>query len=174
MNKNQVKGHTNEAKGKVKEVAGKITGDKSMEYKGKAEMVVSQGDCLQDLGRGWWFSAAPVQGHLWRKYPLLQSGADQISNVEVGGSHCSARRRSVPFPLVGQCPAGVAAGFKSKENTHVVLPSQRSQGIELAVAPGATGKSLGAGNGLGEYHRVTLPPFVLQPRGEAQVPLRQG
>lgn len=37
MNKNQVQGHTNEAKGKVKEVVGKVTGDKSTEYKGKAE-----------------------------------------------------------------------------------------------------------------------------------------
>ncbi len=37
MNKNQVKGHANEAKGKGKEVADKVTGDKSMEYKDKAE-----------------------------------------------------------------------------------------------------------------------------------------
>lgn len=37
MNKNQVKGHAKEAKGKVKEVAGKLIGDKRMEYKGKAE-----------------------------------------------------------------------------------------------------------------------------------------
>jgi uncharacterized protein YjbJ (UPF0337 family) len=37
MNKNQVDGRTREAKGKVKEVAGKVTGDKSTEYKGKAE-----------------------------------------------------------------------------------------------------------------------------------------
>lgn len=37
MNKNQVKGYANAAKGKVKEVAGKVTGDKSMEYKGTAE-----------------------------------------------------------------------------------------------------------------------------------------
>jgi uncharacterized protein YjbJ (UPF0337 family) len=37
MNKNQVKGSASEAKGKVKEVAGKATGDKSTEYKGKAE-----------------------------------------------------------------------------------------------------------------------------------------
>lgn len=37
MNKNQVKGHANEAKGKVKEVIGDLTGDESMEYKGKAQ-----------------------------------------------------------------------------------------------------------------------------------------
>lgn len=37
MNKDQVKGQTNEAKGKLKEVFGKVTGDKSTEYKGKAE-----------------------------------------------------------------------------------------------------------------------------------------
>jgi len=37
MNKNQIKGRADEAKGKIKEVTGKVTGDKSMEYKGKAE-----------------------------------------------------------------------------------------------------------------------------------------
>ena len=37
MNKNQLKGHANEAKGKAREVAVKVTNDKSMEYKGKAE-----------------------------------------------------------------------------------------------------------------------------------------
>lgn len=37
MNKNQVKGHANEAKGNGKEVAGKVAGDKSTEYKGKVE-----------------------------------------------------------------------------------------------------------------------------------------
>tara|TARA_R110000787_G_scaffold81865_6_gene177366 strand:+ start:66 stop:278 length:213 start_codon:yes stop_codon:yes gene_type:complete len=42
MNKNQVKGHTGEAKGKVKEIVGKVTGDKSMEYKGKAEKFVGK------------------------------------------------------------------------------------------------------------------------------------
>lgn len=42
VNKNQVKGHTDEAKGKVKEVVGKVTGNKSMEYKGKAEKVAGK------------------------------------------------------------------------------------------------------------------------------------
>lgn len=37
MNKTQVKGRKNQAIGKVKEVAGKVTGNKTMEYKGKAE-----------------------------------------------------------------------------------------------------------------------------------------
>lgn len=37
MNKNQIEGRAKEAKGKVKEVAGEVTGDKSMEYKGKVE-----------------------------------------------------------------------------------------------------------------------------------------
>ncbi len=37
MNKNQVNGRANEAKGKTREVADKATGDKSTEYKGKAE-----------------------------------------------------------------------------------------------------------------------------------------
>jgi len=37
MNKEQVKGRANEAKGKVKETAGKLTGKKSTELKGKAE-----------------------------------------------------------------------------------------------------------------------------------------
>lgn len=42
MNKNQVKGRTDEAKGKVKETTGKALGDKSMEYKGKAEKVAGK------------------------------------------------------------------------------------------------------------------------------------
>ncbi len=37
MNSNQVEGRTDQAKGKVKEVAGKATGDKSTEYEGKVE-----------------------------------------------------------------------------------------------------------------------------------------
>lgn len=37
MNKNQIKGRANEAKGKIKEVAGQVSGDKELEYKGKAE-----------------------------------------------------------------------------------------------------------------------------------------
>jgi len=40
MNKDQVKGQFNQAKGQIKEVAGKIVGDKTMENKGK----------LQDIG----------------------------------------------------------------------------------------------------------------------------
>lgn len=37
MNKEQVTGRANEAKGKVKEFAGKVVGDKSTQYTGKAE-----------------------------------------------------------------------------------------------------------------------------------------
>ncbi|GGY65942.1 CsbD family protein [Marinobacter zhanjiangensis] len=37
MNSKQVEGRADEAKGKVKEVAGKASGDKKTEYKGKTE-----------------------------------------------------------------------------------------------------------------------------------------
>lgn len=37
MNKHQTEGRTDAAKGKAKEVAGKVTDDKTQEYKGKAE-----------------------------------------------------------------------------------------------------------------------------------------
>ena len=37
MNKDQVKGRIKEAKGKVKEVAGQIVGDKLLEAKGKVQ-----------------------------------------------------------------------------------------------------------------------------------------
>jgi uncharacterized protein YjbJ (UPF0337 family) len=37
MNKNQVKGRADEAKGKVKEVTGKVLGNKRMETEGKVE-----------------------------------------------------------------------------------------------------------------------------------------
>ncbi|MFC2991154.1 MULTISPECIES: CsbD family protein [Halomonas] len=37
MNKNQVEGRAHQAKGKVKEIVGKLTGNKETEYKGKAE-----------------------------------------------------------------------------------------------------------------------------------------
>jgi uncharacterized protein YjbJ (UPF0337 family) len=37
MNKNQIKGRADEAKGKIKEVTGKVIGNKRMEYEGKAE-----------------------------------------------------------------------------------------------------------------------------------------
>ena len=39
MNKDQVKGRTNTATGKIKEVVGKATGDKDLEAKGTVEKV---------------------------------------------------------------------------------------------------------------------------------------
>lgn len=42
MNKNQVTGRKDEAKGKAKEAAGKMTGDRSTEAKGKAEKNVGK------------------------------------------------------------------------------------------------------------------------------------
>ena len=39
MNKDQVKGVAEQAKGKVKEAAGDLTGNKSLERKGEAEQV---------------------------------------------------------------------------------------------------------------------------------------
>ncbi|RZT39602.1 CsbD family protein [Cupriavidus agavae] len=54
MNKDQVKGRMNEAKGKAKELAGKMTGKTSTEMKGKAEQVAgrtqsSYGDTKENL-----------------------------------------------------------------------------------------------------------------------------
>ncbi|MGY6554370.1 MAG: CsbD family protein [Wenzhouxiangella sp.] len=54
MNKNQVHGRTDEAKGKIKEVTGKATGNKSMENRGKAEKLggkveAAVGDLKQDI-----------------------------------------------------------------------------------------------------------------------------
>lgn len=44
MNKNQVKGRAKEAKGKVKEVVGKATGNKSAELEGTAEVVAGKAE----------------------------------------------------------------------------------------------------------------------------------
>lgn len=54
MNKDQVKGRMNEAKGKAKELAGKVTGKTSTELKGKAEQVAGRtqaayGDAKSDI-----------------------------------------------------------------------------------------------------------------------------
>jgi uncharacterized protein YjbJ (UPF0337 family) len=56
MNKDQVKGRAKEAKGKVKEVVGEITDDKSLEYKGKVEQVTGKvqagyGDVTRKFGK---------------------------------------------------------------------------------------------------------------------------
>jgi uncharacterized protein YjbJ (UPF0337 family) len=56
MNKNQVKGRKEQTKGKVKEVAGKATGDKTMEHKGKAgkqggKAHATVGDLKHDMKR---------------------------------------------------------------------------------------------------------------------------
>ncbi|MCP1676023.1 uncharacterized protein YjbJ (UPF0337 family) [Natronocella acetinitrilica] len=56
MNKDQVKGRTESAKGKVKEVTGKTVGNKELEGKGKAEQVrgkvqSSYGDFKKDVKR---------------------------------------------------------------------------------------------------------------------------
>ncbi len=55
-NKDQVKGRVNEAKGKVREVAGRIVGDKTMENKGKLQNVVGKaqaayGDTKADIAK---------------------------------------------------------------------------------------------------------------------------
>jgi len=54
MNKDQVKGRLHEAKGKAKELAGKVTGKASTELKGKAEQVGGRtqstyGDAKEDM-----------------------------------------------------------------------------------------------------------------------------
>jgi uncharacterized protein YjbJ (UPF0337 family) len=53
-NKDQVKGRVNEAEGKVKELAGKMVGNESLEAKGKREKILGQarakfGDVKQDI-----------------------------------------------------------------------------------------------------------------------------
>lgn len=42
MNKDRIEGSANQAKGKVKEVAGKITGDSKLETEGKADQVAGK------------------------------------------------------------------------------------------------------------------------------------
>lgn len=54
MNKDQVKGRVTEAKGKLKEVAGRISGDATLENKGKLQNAVgkaqaSYGDVKEDI-----------------------------------------------------------------------------------------------------------------------------
>ena len=54
MNKEQVKGRAEEAIGKVKEVAGRVTGDKELEAKGDAQQVAGKtrataGDVAEDV-----------------------------------------------------------------------------------------------------------------------------
>ena len=54
MNKTQVKGRINVAEGKIKEVAGKLVGDKSLETKGKVQKAAGKiqgavGDLAADL-----------------------------------------------------------------------------------------------------------------------------
>ena len=54
MNKDQVKGRLQEAKGKIKEVAGKVTGDEKTQVKGNIEKNVGRaratmGDVREDV-----------------------------------------------------------------------------------------------------------------------------
>ena len=54
MNKDQVKGRIKEAQGKVKEVAGKMVGNKDLERKGKTEntegkVQAGYGDLKEDI-----------------------------------------------------------------------------------------------------------------------------
>lgn len=54
MNKDQVKGRAEEAKGKVKEVTGKVVGNKEMEGEGKVQGIAGKtqskyGDVKQDV-----------------------------------------------------------------------------------------------------------------------------
>lgn len=54
MNEDQVKGRIEEATGKVKEVAGKVTGDKELEQEGKVQNIggkvqAGYGDLKEDM-----------------------------------------------------------------------------------------------------------------------------
>jgi uncharacterized protein YjbJ (UPF0337 family) len=54
MNKDQVKGRTKEAEGKIKEVAGKLVGNEKLEEKGKVQKVLGEaqakfGDVKKDV-----------------------------------------------------------------------------------------------------------------------------
>jgi uncharacterized protein YjbJ (UPF0337 family) len=54
MNKDQVKGRVKEAEGKIKEMAGKLVGNESLEAKGKIEKTLGHaqakfGDVKQDV-----------------------------------------------------------------------------------------------------------------------------
>lgn len=54
MNKDQVEGNAKEARGKAKEIAGEVTGNESLKYKGKAEQVAGKaqskyGDAKDEL-----------------------------------------------------------------------------------------------------------------------------
>jgi uncharacterized protein YjbJ (UPF0337 family) len=54
VNKDQVKGRVRKVKGKIKEAAGKLVGNESMEAKGKAEKILGGvqakfGDIKQDV-----------------------------------------------------------------------------------------------------------------------------
>ena len=54
MNKDQVKGRVKESEGKIKEVAGKLVGNETLEAKGKVQKTLGQaqakfGDVKQDL-----------------------------------------------------------------------------------------------------------------------------
>jgi uncharacterized protein YjbJ (UPF0337 family) len=54
MNKDQVKGRVKESEGKIKEVAGKLVGNESLEAKGKVQKILGQaqakfGDVKRDM-----------------------------------------------------------------------------------------------------------------------------
>ncbi len=48
MNKDQVKGHVKEAKGTIKEIAGKLVGNEKLEKEGKVQKIV--GEAQADIG----------------------------------------------------------------------------------------------------------------------------
>jgi uncharacterized protein YjbJ (UPF0337 family) len=57
MNKNQIKGRINEAKGKSKEVAGKTVGNKQLQREGKVDKLggkaeAAYGDLKKEVKRG--------------------------------------------------------------------------------------------------------------------------
>ena len=54
MNKDQLRGRTNQAKGKVKEISGKLIHDKQLENKGRSQKIVGRiqagyGDLKDDI-----------------------------------------------------------------------------------------------------------------------------
>jgi uncharacterized protein YjbJ (UPF0337 family) len=57
INRDQVKGRAKEAEGKIKEVAGKVVGNETLEAKGKVQKTLGKaqakfGDVKQDMKKG--------------------------------------------------------------------------------------------------------------------------
>ena len=80
MDKDRIQGSVEQAKGKIKEVAGKVTGDAKLEAEGKTQQTAGKIQTLSAASRTRSRKPSTINGHRIHKVRPPQLAASCISN----------------------------------------------------------------------------------------------